>query len=342
MTALTVLSVAFPLAPVSRDPVGGAEQILAALDGALVERGHRSIVIARAGSRTAGSLVEIAAEPGPFDPACRARAQARVRAAIAEVCAREPVDVVHLHGLDFAAYLPAAGLPVLATLHLPAASYPTEALNPARPNTWLVPVSAAQARAIASAALLPAIDNGVEVPPARPHARRGYVLALGRICPEKAYDEALDAAALAGRPMLLAGHVFAYPEHEQYFRERIAPRLDARRRWIGPVSGARKRRLLEGARCLLIPSRIEETSSLVAMEALAAGTPPIGYRIGALPEVIEHGVSGFIVDDAAGMARAIEAAMQIDPERCRRAARERFGLERMIEAYLGLYRRLAQ
>lgn len=341
MTALKVLSVAFPLAPVARDPVGGAERILSVLDAALVERGHHSIVIAPRGSSTAGTLVEIPAPRGPFDLACRERAQASVRDAIALVRRHEVVDVVHLHGLDFAAYLPAPGIPVLATLHLPAALYGAEALNPTRPDTWLVPVSASQACGMASAALLPPIGNGVELPSQRPHARRGYALAMGRICPEKAYHEALDAAALAGRPLLLAGNVFAYAEHERYFQEQIAPRLDALRRWIGPISGNRKRRLLEGARCLLIPSRIAETSSLVAMEALAAGTPVIAYRTGALPEIIEDGVSGFIVDDAAGMARAIAAADRIDPERCRRAARERFAIQAMVEGYLAVYRRLA-
>lgn len=339
--ALTILSVAYPFAPVSWEPVGGSERILACLDRALLEQGERSIVIARAGSRVAGTLIEVPAERGPIDDDCRARAHEAVRRAIERTCERERVDLVHLHGLDFAAYLPAPGVPVLATLHLPHALYGADALSPSRPDTWLVPVSSAQARTIGSEALLPPIDNGVELPRMRPHARRTYVLAMGRICPEKSFHEALDAAALAGRPMLLAGQVFAYAEHERYLAREIAPRLGGSRRWIGAIDGARKRRLLAGARCLLAPSRIAETSSLVAMEALAAGTPVVAYRSGALPEIVEDGVTGFIVDDVPGMARAIEAAAAIDPERCRQAARERFALERMTGSYLALYRRLA-
>lgn len=339
---LTVVSAAYPLAPVSWEPVGGAERVLACLDRALVERGARSIVIARAGSSVAGTLIELPPERGPIDAGCRARAHEQLRRAMARVCASEPIDIVHLHGLDFAAYLPDAPVPVIATLHLPAALYPEHALKPARPRTWLVPVSASQARRIESPALLPPIENGVEIPAQRPpHARRAYALALGRICPEKGFHEALDAAALARRPMLLAGTVFEYPEHVRYFEEQIAPRLDGERRWIGPVAGPRKRRLLAAARCVVVPSRIEETSSLVAMEALAAGTPVVAYRAGALPEIVEDGVTGFIVDDVPALARAIEASGGIDPERCRRAARERFALERMTEAYLALYGRLS-
>ena len=88
-------------------------------------------------------------------------------------------------------------------------------------------------------------------------------------CPEKGYHLALDAAHLAGMALLLAGEVFPYPEHQRYFHEEIGPRLDSTRRFIGPVGGQRKRGLLQRAQCLIVPSLVAETSSLVAMEALA-------------------------------------------------------------------------
>lgn len=340
---LTVLSVAYPLAPVGPDAVGGAEQVLARLDRALVRHGHRSIVVGCEGSTVAGALVATPRPQGRIDEPVRAAAHAAHRQAIARVLARWPVDLVHLHGIDFHAYLPPPGPPALVTLHLPLAWYPAEALQPARPRTYLHPVSASQRRlGPADLPLLPEIANGVEVDAfGGRHARRSFALALGRICPEKGFDIALDAARRADASLLLAGQTFGYEEHERYFREEIEPRLDHRRRFLGPVGFARKRRLLAAARCLLAPSLCPETSSLVAMEALASGTPVIAFPSGALADIVEHGRTGFLVRDGNEMAEAIAASGSLDPEHCREAARRRFGAERMIEAYMQLYTALA-
>lgn len=338
---LSILSVAYPFAPVRWDTVGGAEQILVRLDRALMDAGHASTVIAVEGSSVAGRLIASPGVGGIIDAASRARAHSSIMTAIGEVLASSRVDLVHLHGLDFLEYLPPPGIPVLVTLHLPLHLYSEAALHPARPGTWLLPVSASQTRGRTDLALLPPIENGVALPAARPRARRGYALALGRICPEKNFAAALDACRLAQCPLLLAGQVYAYREHRHYFDREIAPRLDRLRRWIGPIAGARKRRLLAGARCVLVPSRIAETSSLVAMEALAAGVPVIAYPAGALPDIVEHGRTGFIVEDVDAMARAVGGAARIDPDACRRAVRERFSAERMIREYLALYDRLA-
>ena len=120
------------------------------------------------------------------------------------------------------------------------------------------------------------------------------------------------------------------------------PRLDRRRRYLGPVGFIRKRRLLAAARCLLVPSLVAETSSLVAMEAAACGTPVIAFRSGALPEVVEDGRTGFLVDDVDGMAEAIRRVDRIDPAACREAARRRFSNRRMAAAYLDRYQMLAR
>ena len=95
------------------------------------------------------------------------------------------------------------------------------------------------------------------------------------------------------------------------------------------------------ARCLLVPSLVPETGSLVAMEALACGTPVVAFPAGALTEIVEPGVTGFLVNDAREMAEALVMAEKIDPERCRAAARRRFSLDRMVERYFAVYQRLA-
>jgi len=339
---LTVLNVAYPLAPVGRASVGGAEQILAALDAALVRGGNHSIVLACGGSAVAGTLWPLPQANGLLDEAAVTSARERHDRAIQEALRRWPIDVIHMHGVDFHHYLPHTAVPVLATLHLPIDWYPAHALRPNRPNTWFNCVSTSQHRhASPSLNLLPPIENGVALEPLTRHAKRGFALMLGRVCPEKGVHIAIDAAKRAGVTLLIGGEIFEYEAHRRYFDEEVRPRLDARRRFLGPVGLDRKRRLLAAARCLLIPSLAEETSSLVAREALAAGTPVVAFDRGALRETIEHGRTGYLVRDAAEMGEAIARVEAIDPDTCRAVARQRFSSDRMIEQYLAVYHRLA-
>lgn len=338
---LTVLSVAYPFAPVTADPAGGAEQVLAQLDRALVRAGHRSIVLACEGSAVAGELVTVPASGSVIDDEHRTTVHRAVRDAIGRVRESERIDLVHLHGIDFASYLPADGR-TLVTLHLPLDWYDPAALASGRPDLWLLPVSESQARrAPSEAQLLEPIANGVELDRYRPAASKDdYALMLGRVAPEKGFADALDAAKLADVPLVAAGPAFPYPEHRRYLEREVRPRLDARRRWVGAVAGEEKRRLLAEARCLLVPSTAPETSSLVAMEALASGTPVIAYRSGALPDIVEHGVTGFLVDDVRSMAAAIGEIGSIDPARCRATAEARFDARSTMFNYLDLYGRL--
>ena len=344
MKKLTVLNVAYPFAPVGTDAVGGAEQILAQLDYALAYAGHHSIVVACEGSVTAGTLVGTPPVDGTVSEERRRWNHEQHRAAIEHALSRWQIDLVHFHGIDFYAYLPAPAVPLLVTLHGPRSWYPPDIFSLGRTDLFFHCVSASQRSTCpADAPLLPSIPNGVsrEYCKAR-HGKRKYAVALGRICPEKNFHVAINAAKKADFGLLLAGQVFHWDPHQQYFHCEIKPRLDHKRLHIGPVGFVRKRRLLAAARCLLLPSLASETSSLVAMESLACGTPVVAFPAGALPDIVEHGKTGFIVENETEMAEAIHAAEQLDPEDCRNAARARFSLDRMLRRYFDLYHQLAQ
>ena len=342
--SLTVLQVAYPFAAAGPDEVGGAEQVLSAIDVGLTGAGHRSLVLARAESAVSGTLIGVSLPERTVAGSLWGEAHRRWREEIGRVLPE--VDVVHFHGGDYDRYLPPEGPPALVTLHLPLAWYAPEALQPTRARTWLHCVSSTQriaATGMPPTPLLPEIENGVPVDRLGARVRpRRYALVLGRICPEKNVHAALDAGRRAAISVLVAGRVFPYESHVAYFREQVAPRLDDRRRFLGPVSFERKRRLLAGARCLLVPSLAPETASLAAMEALASGTPVVAYASGALPSIVDHGRTGFLVRDSDAMANAIEACGSLDREYCRAVARERFPLDRMVTRYLETYQALAE
>ena len=340
---LTVLNVSYPLAQVSFGTPGGAEQVLATIDEALVRAGHRSLVLAPEGSRCSGLLLPTGVLPSQLDDAARHTVQRQHRDAIERALARFHVDVVHLHGLDFFHYLPKSEVPVVVTLHLPPSWYPPEAFQIERPQTYLICVSRSQAQACPPQARVERlIENGVPLERFRlGRTKSSYVLGLGRICPEKGFDRAMDAATAADVPFRLAGTAFGYPAHLEYFDREIRPRLRDGRRFLGQVGLRRKQQLLAGAKCVLIPSLAPETSSLVAMEAIACGTPVVAFPAGALTDIVEPGVTGYLVGDVGEMAAAIRAADALDRERCRKVAHRRFSLERMIGSYFALYHRLA-
>jgi glycosyltransferase involved in cell wall biosynthesis len=339
---LTVLSIGYPLAPVAENTAGGAEHILALLDDELVAAGHRSLVIAPEDSHCRGTLLPVTVPSGQLDEGVQRVVWERYSHAIQSCLARHSVDVVHMHGIDFVEYLPTAGVPVVVTLHLPPSWYPARAYSLNRPDTYLVCVSDSQAKSCPPAAQVRVIRNGVKLDECQPAGEKdNYVLALGRICPEKGYHLALDAATQAGVPLILAGQVFGYKAHEEYFETMIHPRVVKPHRFLGPVGAKRKQELMARALCVLVPSLVEETSCLVAMEALACGTPVIAFRRGALAEIVEHGRTGFLVDTASEMAEAIPFAANLSSAECRKHAEKAFSATIMVQRYLSLYAELA-
>lgn len=349
---LTVLSVAFAFASVGPHAVGGAERILTDLDEALTEAGHQSLVVACEGSRTRGQLFSFALpKNGIVDETMRREVPRQCREAIQRALQSARVDVVHLHGMDFDAYELPEEIPTMVTLHLPLGWYRPGALERRRGRALFVCVSESQRRrwpgGLAALGDVVVVENGVGIPERwNEGPREDVALVLGRICPEKNQHEALEAGNMAGIPVWIGGHTFPYREHQDYFVKKIAPQLQSNgtfphHRFLDSPQPDEKYDLLSRARCVLHPTRAPETSSLVAMEALAAGTPVIAYRSGALPEIVEDGVTGFLVEDAGAMAEAIGKVDSLSRARCRAAAERRFSKQRMVQEYLGLYESLA-
>lgn len=198
MSRLTVVSVAYPLAPVRSDTAGGAEQVLAQIDRALIAEGHSSVIVASEGSDVAGELIATPPPPALLEERARTAAQRATAVAMDKALRLFPVDIVHLHGLDFYEYLPPPGPAALVTLHLPLGWYPAHALRPKRPNTFLHCVSRRQHRSAPdSVSFLQPIENGVEIQDcAHPVGKRNFAIFLGRICPAKGVHLAIEALLL--------------------------------------------------------------------------------------------------------------------------------------------------
>jgi glycosyltransferase involved in cell wall biosynthesis len=168
-----------------------------------------------------------------------------------------------------------------------------------------------------------------------------YLVFLGRISPEKRLDRAIAIARQAGKRLKVAAKI--YPEDRDYFKQTIEPLLHKSRSWvefIGEVGGQEKDDLLGNARALLFPIDWPEPFGLVMIEALACGTPVIAWRNGSVPEVIEDGVTGFVVDSVEEAAQAVGCVASLSRHACRRVFEKRYDAARMARDYVEVYRRL--
>jgi glycosyltransferase involved in cell wall biosynthesis len=195
--------------------------------------------------------------------------------------------------------------------------------------------------------MLGGVNNGITIDRfplnESPISTREYLLWIGRICEEKGPHIALDLAHRMGERIIIAGQVYPFLYHQKYFAREIIPRLKragARARFINSPSFAEKVDLLGNARALLLTSLVDETSSLIAMEAGACGTPVFASRRGALPDVIAEGITGRLFDSEGEMSLGLSEKIDFDPQRSRQYAEENFSAKRMANDYHELYARL--
>ncbi len=344
---MKIFYVAYPMLPVSPESCGGAEQMLWALEGEMARRGHATTVAACEKSQVAGKLFATGAAPAEVD-AFEARQAQHEAAVLGLLAAPRHFDLVHDQGGSFWRRAAEVDAPVLATLHLPRSFYPAGVFDNIPPNLFFNCVSQAQLRTFVDLPqLLGEVANGIRLeyfPP--PRAERGdYLLWVGRICPEKGTHLAIEVARRAGLALVIAGDVYPFSFHLSYFERAVRPHLQDRHsriRYIGAPHFTEKLKLLRRARALLVTSLAEETSSLVAMEAMACGTPVLAFPRGALPEVVPEGVGGFLVDSVDEMVEALARVNNFDGTAARRHAEQYFSARRMTADYAALYRRVLE
>ena len=321
---------------------GGTERIVSYLTEELVRQGHDVTLFASGDSQTLARLW--ASSPQAF------RSQSEmVNRDVPLVLMQEQVfgveagrfDIIHSH-LDFLGFPLSrrCATPVLTTLHgrldLPelVPMYREYADMP------VVSISNAQRLPLPNANWQDTVYHGLpDLYTFHPNPG-SYLAYLGRICPEKRPDHAIEIAKRVGIPLRMAAKID--PHDREYFETKIAPLLDHPLvEYLGEVTDAEKCDLLGNAVAVLCTYDWPEPFGIVLIEALACGTPVLAYRCGSIPEIIEDGVTGFICDNLEGMVAAIDRLPLIQRQRCRDSFKTRFTVERMVQDYLALYQHMA-
>jgi glycosyltransferase involved in cell wall biosynthesis len=319
---------------------GGTERVVAVLTDELVRQGHSVTLFASGDSRTAATLV----------PACE-RAQRLMGCVdplaghmlmIEQIVQRaDEFDIIHFHVAPL--HFPLArrmSTPHLTTMHGRLDLPDLVPLYEEFSELPLVSISDAQRIPLPHQNWAGTVHHGFPERELRFHPGPGTYLAfLGRISREKRVDRAIEIAKACGWPLKIAAKVD--PTDVLYFKNEIAPLLKHPLiEFIGEITDAEKSAFLGQARALLFPIDWPEPFGLVMIESLACGTPVVAYRGGSVDEVIEHGLTGFVVDDLTQAIDATKRTHTLDRRACRDAFTRRFSSARMASAYVRIYRQL--
>jgi glycosyltransferase involved in cell wall biosynthesis len=320
---------------------GGTERVVAWLVDELVELGHDVTLFASGDSRTKGKLhpvwpraLRLGRKGADPNAACALLLEAIAKRA-------NDFDVIHAH-IDWLPLplLSRLGVPFLTTMHgrldLPGLSDVMREF----PDAGFVSISDHQRLPLPEANWIATIEHGLPSNLLRPSYGEGVYLAfLGRLTAEKGPEDAIRIARATGKPLRIAAKV---PRGETvYFKKRIEPQVDGQLvQLVGEVDDAKKQPFLADAAALLFPIDWPEPFGLVMIEAMACGTPVIAYRSGSVPEVVEHGVTGFVVENEEQAIKAVGELGRLDRRRVRARFEERFSAKRMAREYEGKYREM--
>lgn len=342
---LKIAVLAPPWLPVPPTGYGGIESVVSLLCESLVRRGHDVTLFAAPGSRSSATVHEVLETCHP-DEIGRALYEAdhvarAFRVVEDAATGHGGFDVIHDHsGFIALAMADRIPTPLVHTLHGPFETTTSRFYRQHARNAHVVAISHAQRlSAPAGVPIAEVIPNPIDAAawPFQP-AKQDYLLWLGRMHETKGPHRAIAAAREAGVPLVLAGPV--QPGQESFFRKEVAPHVDGDRvRYVGEVGGSKKAKLIACARALLMPIMWNEPFGMVMVEALACGTPVISFAEGAATEIVDQGVTGFLVADEQAMAAAVGQLRELDPKDCRADVIRRFNVDRVAAAYVEAYRR---
>jgi glycosyltransferase involved in cell wall biosynthesis len=334
---MRIMLIAPPWVTVPPAAYGGTEGVLDTLARGLDRAGHDLLLFTTADSTCTvpcASVLSKAIGVGQGGSATELRHVIHGYRAAIEVEA----DIVHDHTLVGPVYAHRFNdLPVVTTNHGPFQGELGDYYRAISPRTPIIAISHHQASTAIDTPVAAVIHHGVD-PGLFPAGtgRGGYAAFLGRMSPEKGIPAAIRVARRAGIPFRIAAKMSEAAEL-LYFERCVEPLLGGEIEYVGELGAADKANLLKDAICLLNPIDWPEPFGMVMLEALACGTPVVATPMGAAPEIIEHGVTGFVYSDEASLASAVAEAGRLDRNQCRRSVAQRFSADRMVADHLSVY-----
>lgn len=332
-----------PFVPVPPPAYGGTELVVGVLIEGLIARGHDVTLYATGDSQPPCRLRWV--YEGSVWPPEATVELTHTAFAYQDILARGGADVIHAHTPPAIALAPFARIPTVYTIHHVRQETLCDLYRTSGgERVTMVAISERQRELVADSCASRVVYHGLDVSGYGLGAGAGgYVAFLGRFAREKGVHSAIDAARRAGVPIRLAGRPHM-PKDEGYFNVEVKPRLGKPGvLWQGEASQLPKVALLAGATALLAPIDWEEPFGLAIIEAMLCGTPVIAFGRGSVPEIVDEGLTGFVVNDVDEMAARILALRRggFDRVRCREHAVRRFSADRMVEDYLAVYEEVA-
>jgi len=320
---------------------GGTERIVSYLTEELVRQGHEVTLYASADSKTDAELIPVCKRALRTDKNCEDPIAHHML--MLEMAYKDPekYDIIHGH-LEYLPYslFRRSSIPTLSTLHNRLDSSDFRGIYTEFCDLPVISISDSQRSPVSFMNWQRTIYHGLPLDLYKPYMERGdYLLFLGRISREKRPDRAIEIAKKAGVPLKIAAKVAE--KDMKYFKEEIVPLMDDPLiEYVGEIQQSEKNELMGKALALLFPIDWPEPFGLVMIEAMACGVPTIAWRNGSVPEVIDPGETGFVVDSIEAAVQAVEQSQNLDRIRCRQIFEERFSVAEMTRNYLSVYRSL--